>query len=148
MDRPAFPASLPPKTLAAPVPRYMNNPSAVIASPSSPDSLGVVKIVLAFLIVGILGNVGLTIYMTRPREVVEDSPAGAKASEAMKEITQLKDDLARARQSLATTRGEINSLKTQYATIVARVGAITVPNVDAHKMDAPAESRTAEGGNK
>src|SRR5437762_5794880 len=130
MDRPAFPDSLPPRPsgiavfppkpsgLAPISPRISGlNPRASGLTPISkasgitsgifpvprhdePDSRGTIKIVLAFLIVGVLANLALTICMTRPREVVEDTPAGVKAGEAIKEITQLKEELARARYSM------------------------------------------------
>lgn len=137
MDRPAFPGSLPPKP-SGQFTRPMSSvqiPRPAFAQPSSntgSESLGTIRIVLWFLIVATLSNIGLTLYMTRPKDIVNDTPAETKASEAMREITQLRDDLTRARTSLATSASEIGRLKTEYAAVIARLGAITTPSTPAH----------------
>ncbi|HLX62866.1 MAG TPA: hypothetical protein VKX17_16440 [Planctomycetota bacterium] len=126
--------------------------AAVAHTPASADTIGNIKIVLIFLSVFTLGNIALTLFIARPKEVVE-TPAETKANDAMQEVKQLRDDLMRARTSLATSTSEIGRLKTEYAAVMARLASVTTPSTPAHSsVVAPpaAEAVTVhtEGGQK
>jgi hypothetical protein len=95
------------------------------------------KIIVLFLAIATVANIGLTLYLARPKAAVEDTTAVVRANTAMDEITRVRDDLARAKMSLANSINEIGRLKTEYATVVSRLANVTTPTMPAHSSVIP-----------
>ncbi len=121
MERPAFPTTLPTKQLILSTP--VSRPSQFGAT----DQLGTIKVILGFLIFAVIGNIALTIYMTRPKDLVEESATTVKANAAMEEIDNLKKDLARTRNMIATGSRDLGRLKAEYLAVAGRLAAVTTP---------------------
>ncbi len=134
MDRPAFPASLPSRSSSqqlSPKPLLLNTAPRASSTGTS-DSLGAVKIVLGFLIVAVLGNLALTIYMTRPKDLVEDTTATIKANSAVEDVAKLRSELDRLRYQASQSTNELNRLKVDYMTVCNRLAAVNGPRADVH----------------
>ena len=109
-DRPAFPDSLPVRSNLTPA-----SPRA--ASATATDSNGTVKILLAFLIFGVLANLGLTLWLHRSHENAQIVEAEAKDARLIDEMVHVRSELAQAKAMAAQSSNDIGKLKMQYATI-------------------------------
>ena len=113
--RPAFPDSLPVK------PNYFPQPQSAATARAS-DSNGVVKILIAFLIVAVLGNLALTLYLNRSKESSTLVESTVKETKLLDELAQIRAELTRSRVALANSTADIAKMKVAYQTVIAQIG--------------------------
>ena len=113
-DRPAFPDSLPVRPNFGPA-----SPRAASAAVS--DSNGTIKMLLGFLIFGVLANLGLTLWLNRTHENAQIVEAAAKDARLIDEMVHVRSELAQAKAMAAQSNNDIGKLKMQYATMAGLV---------------------------
>ncbi len=123
LDRPAFPGSLPPKpVLPAAAPRQQLTSQA-----SAGESQSTLKIILAFLAVLTLGNLGLTLYFNQPKDQGAENPMLAKMQTQQAEIAALTKELDAIKGKMGSTINSMNRLKTDQVGLSSRVSSINTP---------------------
>ena len=113
-DRPMFPDSLPVRPNFAPA-------SPKPQSAASADSNGTVKILLAFLVFGVVANLGLTLWLNRSHENAQLTEAAVKDARLIEEMAHIRSELAQSKAAVAQSNNEIGKLKMQYATMAGLV---------------------------
>lgn len=130
MDKPAFPASLPPKQPTLPPGARPTNAFASANSvrpASAPPSSGSTKIILAFLGILTLANLALTIYFNQPKDNPGDAALAATAQAQQQQILKLTEELASLRAKLGVTINDFNRLKSDHMGLSSRVSSIQLP---------------------
>lgn len=113
-DRPVFPESLPVR------PNYPASTARPTVAANA-DANGTIKIVLAVLIFGVLGNLGLMLWLNRTHENALIVEAAAKDAHLIDEMVHVRSELAQAKAMAAQSTLEIGKLKMQYATMAGLV---------------------------
>ena len=123
LDRPAFPGSLPPKpVLPAVAPRQLVASNAMVG-----DSQGTLKIIVAFLALLALANLGLTIYFNQPKELSAENPLILKLQEQQSAIAALNKELDSIKAKIGSTINTVARLKTDQVGLSSRVSSINTP---------------------
>jgi hypothetical protein len=146
--RPAvFSDSLPAK------PNYVPQSQRAAAGTASGESNSVVKILLAFLVVAVLGNLALTLFLNRSKESSTMVESTVKENKLIDELAQIRAELAHNRVALANGTAEIARMKVAYQTVIAQIGTpvnagpsrySSSEKSDAAKLNQPAANKSGE----
>lgn len=83
------------------------------------------KIIIIFLTVLTLANLGLTFYFNQPKDVGVDSPTMARLQNQQQELLRLQEELISVKAKLAGNVNEISRMKTDHVGLSTRVSSIS-----------------------
>ncbi len=98
-------------------------------------------ITMVFLALGVIGNLGLTLYLQREKQTATLTEAVDKDAKFIDEITRLRSEVAHMKVLVANGQNEIGRMKIAYQTVIGQIGV--VQNAPQSRY-APAKSEAAK----
>ena len=131
INGPAFPESLPSR------PSYFQPPQRPAPTKPSAESGRYVNIILGFLAFGLIGNIALTLYTHREREIVKAAEQSNKEAQILDELNHVRSELVYARKLLSDHVLEINRIKVGYQTVLDQVRNVSTPTAPKYVPNVP-----------